>query len=209
MKWICCGLALFISLHAYAEEATNITKLNTGYGYALDINGISHIALPAAKFKTLTNSATELKAENTLLLQAIGKLKAELASYIADSKEYRAAVKEVSEINKQYQELNNSYSDLSTKYSTTAGELVGLNKDYRAVVQEFDELTEKYRKVALRTNPRSKWDFGLGMLKPTASGSDPHYFASVGTGAKLLNAEVRGWLLVGDDSYGLMAGISF
>lgn len=207
MKWICYVLTLLLSLNAYAEEVTNIKRMNKGY--TLDINGVAHRALSATDYNELNTLITKEQAEKQLLVQKIVALETELAKSLANAEKFQAVLNAQSDLNKQYQELNNNLSDLNTKYSTTAGELVGLNKDYRAVVQEFDELTDKYRKVALRTNPRSKWDLALGMLKPTASGSDPHYFASVGTGAKLLNTEVRGWLLVGDDSYGLMAGMSF
>lgn len=207
MKWICCGLALLLSINVSAEEIANVKRLNKGY--TLDINNVAHRALPAADFEKMMELLAKDKKEKQLLIQQIAALKNELNKSLANAEKLQTALDAQSNLNEQYRELNNRYSDLNTKYSNTADELVGLNKDYRAVIQEFDGLTEKYRKVALRTNPRSTWDFGLGMLKPTASGSDPHYFASVGTGAKLLNTEFRGWLLVGDDSYGLMAGLSF
>lgn len=207
MKRIICFIILALPAFVSAEEIRVVEKLNIGY--KLKIDTTPYRAMPETSYNTLIEKVTGDAKAIELLEAQVNKLKQELNNSLANAAKYQDALTEQANLNTQYRDLNDSYKKLNTDYSKTAGALVKLNKDYSSTIEEFDELVEKYRKVAVRTHPRSKLDFGLGILNPTSAGSSSHYFAMAGTGAKLLNTEFRGWLMVGNDSYGAMVGLSF
>lgn len=203
-----CLVVLFLPGIIYAEDITNVRKSPEG-GYDLDINTAAYHAMPAKGYEAIKNRLMDDDKKIAELTEKIISLEAELEKSKANAAKYQQALTEMTDLNQRYKTLNDSYSDLNADYKKTANDLVVLNKSYSTTLTEFDDLVEKYRKVAIRSSPRSMLDFGVGMLKPTDSGSDTHYFVSVGSGVKLLKTEFRGWLLVGNDSYGLMAGLSF
>lgn len=207
MQRMWCLVILLLPVFVHAEQCSNFKRL--GIGYTLDIDRVAYRALPAKDYKELNDLVARDQANIEKLQGRIVVLEAKLKASLANAAKYQKLLTEQAKLNQKYKDLNDSYSALNTKYSETAGKLVDLNKSYKSTLGEFDDLVSKYRKVAMRTNPRNKLDLGIGMLKPTANGADPHYFAMAGSGIKFVDLELRGWLLVGNNSYGAILGVSF
>lgn len=208
MKRLLGVMLVLLPTYVQAQNIANVKKLSQAE-YSLQIDGVNYRAIKTKTYQAIVKRLTDDDKLVANLAAKIKSLETQLKLSQANAAKYQEALTAQQDLNKQYQQLNDSYSKLNEKYSETAGKLVELNKNYSTTLDQFDELVGKYRKVALRSNPRNKLDLGLGVLKPTASGEDPHYFAMIGSGVTLLNTEIRGWVLVGNNSYGAMVGMSF
>lgn len=207
MKRILSLCVFLLPAFTYAEEIRIVAK--EGNGYRLEIDRVAYRAIPENNFNKLESRIAEDAIFIDKLATQLSLLKEELEKSQANAARYQEVLTAQTNLNNKYQQLNNNYSTLNKKYSDTATELVGLNKSYGTTLDEFDKLVEKYRKVAVRTHPRSKWDFGLGILNSTGATPSSQAFLMAGSGVKLINTEFRGWLMLGTESYGAMVGVSF
>lgn len=186
------ALAL-ISGSALAQVTTpsNVTKIND-VGYTMTIDGQEYIAVSRATLDDQRKLIKELQGQRDQCLDTSRSLEKLRTEYVA--------------LTETYQSLARESITLNEKYSDRANALVQINDQYGNLVKDYDNLAGKYRDIALRPAPRHATDFGLGLMR---SGGETRPVGMVGMGGNVLSLDVRGWLMGGQDTFGLLIGASF
>ncbi len=202
MERLLSGLLLMLlPIMSNAESVTDLVPQPNGT-YLLKIDGKRYVALSPADVE-----------QTAAALAANVALKQQLEATTAKLEQYQALTHQYEELRQNYVALSSDYHNLSGEslrlnhdFSTAASNLVILNRDYSQLVKDYDSLTEKYRDAALRSHPRNPLDIALGAV---STDSKTQGVVMVGTGTRVLDVDVRAWLIGGQDSYGVLLGSSF
>lgn len=202
MKWIVTVFVFILPIVSQAEEEAKVLGSAGGF-YMLEIDKKIYRAMTNEFYLALEKG---VKGDTRRLTEQVQKLTQQLQEARLQASQFDEHRKKQQQLTSKYQDLNKDFSQLNTEYAKTSDELVQINNQYRQTIGEFDTLIDKYRDVAVRTHPRSSLDLGLGFL---SAGGSSYPFLMAGSGLKLIKTEVRGWLMLGTDSYGAMVGVSF
>lgn len=201
MKRMFAAFLIVWSFSVQADTVTDVSPL-AGGTYVMKINGTPHVAVTKARLDAMAMA----QEENSVLMEKLAKTEQDLREYRSLTTSYEQLRKDYVVLTDKFKLLTDDSLKLGERYSEAGSKLITLAKDYGGLVKDYDVLAQKYRDIALRSDPRQPFDLGMGVVH---SADTDHVVALAGMGTGIFDVGLRGWVFGGQDTYGVMIGVSF